>query len=83
MCFQPSEGPTRGLLRDCENFVEGSISSNIVITYTDAAAVPGSEGGAQQQAADQHQQHGRGHRAVFSSSPELETKVKRRFQNHQ
>ena len=50
-----------------------------MITYTDAAAVPGSEGGAQQQAADQHQQHGRGHPAVFRSSPELETKVKRRF----
>ena len=52
-----------------------------MITYTDAAAVPGSEGGAQQQAADQHQQHGRGHPAVFRSSPELETKVTRRFHN--
>ena len=28
-CFQPGEGPCRGLLRDCENFADGSFAALI------------------------------------------------------
>ena len=33
MCFQPGEGPRRGLLHDCENFAYGSFAA-LACTYT-------------------------------------------------
>ena len=34
MCFQPGEGPSTDLLRDCENFADGSfaaLSANVIV----------------------------------------------------
>ena len=33
-CFQTRQGPSRGLLRDCENFGEGSLPALLNAEYT-------------------------------------------------